>query len=112
MKKITLFLSAAVLIVAMPAIGINVLPVAQAVSASESEAVVSEQTTTFTIEKMTCAACPITVRKAMKGVEGVKEVTVDFGEKTATAVYDPTVTTLEQIGAASTNAGYPAIPGS
>ncbi len=110
MKKIALFLSAAALMITMPAIGINVLPVAQAVSVTKSEAVSSEQTATFIIEKMTCAACPIIVKKAMQAVEGVDNVKVDFDEKTAIVVFDPTVTTLEQIGAASTNAGYPATP--
>ncbi len=108
MKKIALFLSATALVVTMSLIGINVIPVAQAAGADESVAV--QASSTFTIEKMTCAACPITVRKAMEGVESVQKVTVDFEQKTATAIYDPTVTTLEQIAAASTNAGYPATP--
>ena len=63
---------------------------------------------TFAIENMTCAACPITVRTAMKRVAGVKSVDVDFKAKTATVAFDPDVATAEQIAAASTNAGYPA----
>ena len=57
---------------------------------------------------MTCALCPVTVKKAMEGVAGVKSVTVDFDAKTATAVFDPSVTNADAIAAASTNAGYPA----
>ncbi|MFT6791687.1 MAG: mercuric ion binding protein [Cellvibrionaceae bacterium] len=112
MKKIALLVSAAALMVTMSMIGTKVFPVAQAASAAASaaESAALQQTSTFTIEKMTCAACPITVRKAMEGVEGVQKVTVDFGQKTATAIYDPSVTTIEQIAAASTNAGYPARP--
>ncbi len=34
----------------------------------------AEQTVTMDIEKMTCALCPLTVRKAMERVDGVKEV--------------------------------------
>lgn len=110
MKKFALFFSVAAF-VALSAFGaLSVLPTAQAVSASESQTVVSEETATFAIEKMTCAACPITVRKAIEGVDGVKKVTVDFDKKTATAIYDPATTTVEHIGAASTNAGYPATP--
>lgn len=108
MKKIALFLSAVGLIVTMSVIGINVMPTAQAVSTTESKAVSSEQTATFTIERMTCATCPITVKRAMKAVDGVSNVDINFSEKTATVVFDPTVATLEQVGAASTNAGYPA----
>ena len=66
------------------------------------------QTTTFSVENMTCALCPVTVKKAMEGVAGVKSVTVDFDAKTATAVFDPSVTNADAIAAASTNAGYPA----
>jgi len=66
------------------------------------------QTLTFTIDKMTCALCPITVRKAMKQVSGVEEVKVDFKAKTAIVAFDPTLATPDQIAAASTNAGYPA----
>ncbi len=64
--------------------------------------------TTFVVENMTCATCPITVRKAMEGVAGVSAVTIDFAAKTARATYDPARTTAAAIAAASTNAGYPA----
>lgn len=110
MKKIALFISAAAFMVTVSVIGINVLPAAQAETATESEAISSEQTATFTIEKMTCAACPVTVKKAMQAVDGVSNVDINFAEKTATVVFDPTVVTLEQVGTASTNAGYPATP--
>lgn len=68
------------------------------------------RTATFTVENMTCAACPITVRTAMKRVKGVKSVDVDFAARTATVVFDPAVTTAEAIAEASANAGYPATP--
>jgi len=67
-----------------------------------------ERTQIFAIENMTCATCPITVKKAMGKVDGVRSVDVDFDAKTATVVYDPSIATVEQIAAASTNAGYPA----
>ena len=67
-----------------------------------------EQSDTFNIEKMTCATCPITVKKAMQRVDGVKSVSVDFDSKTAVAVYDPSVTTADKIAAASTDIGFPA----
>ena len=41
---------------------------------------------------------------------GVKSVEVDFPSKTATVVFDPAVATVEDIAAASANAGYPAEP--
>ncbi|KTE12078.1 mercury transporter [Sphingopyxis sp. H115] len=57
---------------------------------------------------MTCATCPITVKKAMEGVAGVTAVTVDFAAKIARATYNPRRTNAAAIAAASTNAGYPA----
>jgi mercuric ion binding protein len=57
---------------------------------------------------MTCATCPISVRKAMLRVDGVKSVDVDFDAKTAVVVYDPAVTAPAEIAAASTAVGYPA----
>jgi len=66
------------------------------------------KTLSFAIENMTCALCPITVRKAMEQVSGVEEVKVDFEAKTATVIFDPAQATPETIAAASTNAGYPA----
>ena len=62
----------------------------------------------FAIQNMTCALCPVTVKRAMEGVEGVRSVNIDFDAKTATVVFDPSVTNADAIAAASTNAGYPA----
>lgn len=84
-------------------------PLSQA-SAQSTTVAAETVTQTFAIENMTCAMCPITVRKAMEGVEGVRSVDVDFEAKTATAVFDPRTTTAADIAAASTNAGYPAKP--
>ncbi len=68
----------------------------------------AQQTRTFAIENMTCAACPITVHKAMSNVTGVKSVDVNFDTKTATVEFDPAVTSVDEIAQSSTNAGYPA----
>jgi mercuric ion binding protein len=104
-----------IIIAALVALGLtgltvlNLSPTNQA-DASEVTAQANEVTRTFAVENMTCAACPFTVKKAMARVEGVKSVTVDFDAKTATAVFDPTVTTAQEIAAASANVGYPATP--
>lgn len=73
-----------------------------------STTVAATQTATFAVENMTCALCPVTVKSAMQRVNGVKSVAIDFAAKTATVVFDPSVTSIEAIAAASTNAGYPA----
>jgi len=108
MKRTPLIIAAIVALAGVAAL--NALPDARAGNSATLQTAAAEQTVTFAIEKMTCAACPITVRKAMEKVEGVTSVSVDFDAKAATVVFDPAVATPEQIGAASTNAGYPASP--
>jgi len=66
------------------------------------------QTITLAVEQMTCALCPITVTKAIKRVEGVIQVAVDYSTKRAIVYYDDGKTTWQAIAEASTNAGYPA----
>jgi mercuric ion binding protein len=68
----------------------------------------NEKTATFSVEKMTCATCPIAVSKAMQRVDGVKEVSVDMASNTAVVVYNSSVTTTSEIGNASTEVGFPA----
>src|SRR3546814_13282866 len=41
----------------------------------------AQRQTTFAVENMTCATCPITVRKVRKGVAGVTAANVDFEAK-------------------------------
>lgn len=62
----------------------------------------------FSIEKMTCKMCHITVRKAIEKVAGVVKATVDYDKKTATVLFNPNKATIEEIALASTNIGYPA----
>jgi periplasmic mercuric ion binding protein len=70
----------------------------------------AEQTVTMDIEKMTCALCPITVKKSMEGVDGVQDVDVDFDSKTAVVTFDDSKTTAAAVAQASTDVGYPATP--
>ncbi len=66
-----------------------------------------ERTVTLKVEKMTCAACPYTVRKALERVKGVKTATVSYKEKTAVVTFDDELATLEDLTEATTRAGYP-----
>ncbi len=65
------------------------------------------QTVTLAVENMSCAACPITVRKALEKVPGVAKVKVDFDTKTATVTFDPAKTKVETLTRATAEAGYP-----
>lgn len=68
----------------------------------------NELTVTFDVRKMTCATCPIAVRKAMERVDGVKQVEVSLDDKSAIVTFDSNATTAAEIGQASTDVGFPA----
>lgn len=74
-----------------------------------AQSVAADKTVTFTVDNMTCALCPITVKRAMEGVDGVRTVEIDFEARTATVVFDTAATTADAIAGASANAGYPAV---
>lgn len=105
--KRPLILAAAVLALGgLGALGFTTVSSVSAQSAAVQVAAV--QSATFAVENMTCALCPVTVKKAMEQVNGVQSVAIDFAAKTATVAFDPSVTSIDAIAAASTNAGYPA----
>lgn len=112
MKSITPIIGGVSLTAAVAVVGLDLLATVQAGTTSEVQAAESERTATFVVERMTCALCRITVRKAVQKVEGVNTISVDIDAGTATVVFDPSITTPAEIGAAVTNAGYPAVPAS
>ena len=65
-------------------------------------------TVTLSVPGMTCAACPITVKKALNRVAGVENVTVAFEQREAVVTFDDAKTSVPQLTTATTNAGYPA----
>ena len=84
---------------------------AVAASAQEvAEARDNQRSQVFTVANMTCALCPVTVRKAMARVKGVTSVSIDLATRTATVSFDPMVTSVDAIANASTAAGYPTRP--
>lgn len=78
-----------------------------AVAAETAAKAAATKTATLAVENMTCAACPITVRKALEKVPGVAKVKVDFDTKTATVTFDPAKAKIEDLTWATTEAGYP-----
>jgi len=65
------------------------------------------QTVTLDVQNMTCAVCPITVKKALERVPGVTDAKVDFDKKTASVSFDPDKANLAALTKATTDAGYP-----
>lgn len=62
---------------------------------------------TLSVPSMTCATCPITVKKALSMVEGVIEAKVTWEPKEAVVTYDDARTTPAALTQATENAGYP-----
>ncbi|RKZ49319.1 MAG: hypothetical protein DRR08_31060 [Candidatus Parabeggiatoa sp. nov. 2] len=67
----------------------------------------TEQTVILSVPTMSCWACPITVKKSLKQVEGVKQVSVSLKNKEAIVTFDSEMTDIEVLTKATTNAGYP-----
>jgi mercuric ion binding protein len=65
------------------------------------------QTVTLDVQNMTCAVCPITVKKALERVPGVTDAKVDFDKKTASVSFDPDKASTDTLTKATADAGYP-----
>jgi mercuric ion binding protein len=65
------------------------------------------QTVTLSVTGMKCAACPITIKKALNKVEDVEKVEVNLEKKEALVTFDDAKTTVEALLEATKNAGYP-----
>ncbi|EPA99452.1 mercury resistance system periplasmic binding protein MerP [Pseudomonas sp. G5(2012)] len=65
------------------------------------------QTVTLSVPGMTCAACPITVKKALTKVDGVTKAEVSFENREAIVTFDDTKTNAPALTKATEDAGYP-----
>ncbi len=71
-------------------------------------ALAASRTATLVVSGMTCAACPITVKKALTRVPGVSRAEIDLAQRRAVVTYDDTRTSPADLAKAVTEAGYPA----
>ncbi|VAW88541.1 hypothetical protein MNBD_GAMMA17-536 [hydrothermal vent metagenome] len=68
------------------------------------------KTVTLSVDKMTCNMCPITVKKALRKIDGVSTVSAKYeGDDIgwATVTYDPAEVKIEDLTFATEQAGYP-----
>jgi len=65
------------------------------------------QTVTLSVPGMTCAACPITVKKALNKVDGVAKIDVNLDKREAVVTFDDVKTEVQALLDATRNAGYP-----
>lgn len=72
-----------------------------------SAADAATKTVTLAVENMTCAVCPITVKKALNKVSGVSNTEVSIEHKEAVVTFDDAKTDVAALIKATTDAGYP-----
>jgi mercuric ion binding protein len=65
------------------------------------------QTVKLSVPGMTCAACPITVKKALSKVDGVSKADVDFDKREAIVTFNDAKTSVQKLTKATEDAGYP-----
>lgn len=65
------------------------------------------RTVVLSVPGMNCAACPITVRKALEKVSGVRSVKATLEPPEAVVTFDDAKASVEQLTEATRNAGYP-----
>ena len=70
-------------------------------------ALAATKSVTLSVPSMTCAACPITVKKALEKVDGVIEVNVTWEPREAVVTYDEAKVTVRDLIEATANSGYP-----
>lgn len=85
----------------------SLLAVAAALLLLAGPAWAASKTVTLAVPGMTCATCPITVKKALTKVAGVTKVDVDLDNLQAVVTFDDAKTTVAALTKATTDAGYP-----
>ncbi|MCS3635716.1 mercuric transport protein [Salinibacter ruber] len=81
---------------------------AQQAEASATPA--SFQQVVLTVDGMTCATCPTTVKTALEGVEGVHSAEATLKPPEAVVRFDPDKVSVDELTAATKNAGFPSQP--
>ncbi|MCC7003091.1 MAG: mercury resistance system periplasmic binding protein MerP [Gemmatimonadaceae bacterium] len=68
---------------------------------------VAPKTVTLSVPGMTCATCPITIKKALVKVPGVTHVEVSYEALEAVVTFDDATTSTDALIKATRDAGYP-----
>jgi len=84
-----------------------VLLLALAFSAISGLSQAAPKTVTLSVPGMTCTLCPVTIKIALKRVDGVSAVDVSYEQKQAVVTYDDAKTGVAALTKATTDAGYP-----
>ena len=65
------------------------------------------KTVPLSMPGMNCAACPITVKKALVKVDGVAKVDVNLDKREVVVTFGDAKAAISQLTRATTDAGYP-----
>jgi len=65
------------------------------------------QTVTLSVPGMTCAACPITIKKALNKIPSVSGIELNLAKREVTVIFDDTRTSAEALVRATQEVGYP-----
>lgn len=76
--------------------------------ATSSPAWAATKTVTLSVPRMTCAACPITVRTALSKVDGVGSIRIVLDKREVVVTFDDTKTSIAKLTEATEKVGYPA----
>ena len=85
----------------------KLIPIAALALFSAAAVQAAPQTVTLDVPGMTCAACPITVKKAISKVDGVSKVDVSYEKRQAVVTFDDAKVSVQKLTQATENAGYP-----
>jgi mercuric ion binding protein len=85
----------------------KLLFIALAAAATSMPAAAADKTVVLSVPGMNCELCPITVKKAISKVPGVKSVEASYEKKQAIVTFDDAMTTVDALTKATANAGYP-----
>lgn len=83
------------------------LSLAALLAAFATPAFAAQQIVTLAVPGMSCAACPITVKKALTRVDGVTRAEVDYDKRQAVVTFDDAKTDVAKLTRATADAGYP-----
>lgn len=78
-----------------------------ALAAATVPAWAAVQSVRLAVPGMTCAACPITVTKALAKVDGVSKSDVNLKKREVLVTFDDAKTNVQQLTDATKEAGYP-----
>lgn len=67
-----------------------------------------EKSACFAVEGMTCAACTVTLKAAVKKLDGIKKVSASVEDKNATVTFDDSKTDTQAIKTKIDSTGYKA----